>query len=152
MHPRVLREGAGVVAKALTVTCEKSWQSHEVSCVWKKGSVAPIFNKGRKDDLGNYRPLSLASALGNVMEEILLEPALRRMEEREEMQENQARLHQEQVLPDQCCGLLQWCYCVIGEEPLMSSTWASGRPLTWSSTTSFSPYWKDMEVMAELLN
>ncbi|KAK4821037.1 hypothetical protein QYF61_012217 [Mycteria americana] len=52
MHPRVLRELAD------------SWQSGEVRGDWKKGNIAPIFKKGRKEDPGNYRPISLTSVLG----------------------------------------------------------------------------------------
>ncbi|KFV80572.1 RNA-directed DNA polymerase from mobile element jockey, partial [Struthio camelus australis] len=74
MHPRVSRELADVIARPLSIIFERSWRSGEVPEDWKKASVTPVFKKGKEEEEpGNYRPVSLTSIPGKVMEQLILD-------------------------------------------------------------------------------
>ncbi|KAK4822229.1 hypothetical protein QYF61_011870 [Mycteria americana] len=62
IHPRVRRELAEELAKPLSIISQQSWFAN----------VTPIYKKGRKEDPGNYRPVSLTSVPGKIMERFIL--------------------------------------------------------------------------------
>ncbi|KFQ73584.1 hypothetical protein N337_02613, partial [Phoenicopterus ruber ruber] len=72
IHPRVLKELAEVLTRPLSIVYQQSWLTREVPVDWRLANVMPIYKKGRKEDPGNYRPVSLPSVPGKVMEQIIL--------------------------------------------------------------------------------
>ncbi|KFQ29702.1 hypothetical protein N332_06856, partial [Mesitornis unicolor] len=72
IHPRVLRELAEVLTKPLSIIYQQSWLTEEVPLDWRLANMMPIYKKGRKEDPGKYRPVSLTSVPGKVMEQIIL--------------------------------------------------------------------------------
>jgi len=49
---------------------------------WRKANVTPVFKKSKKEGPGNYRPVSLTSILGKVMEQLILEVIIKQVEEK----------------------------------------------------------------------
>lgn len=72
IHPRVPKELMEELTKALSIICQQSWLSGQVSVDWKAINVTSIYEKGRKEDLGSYRLLSLTSVPEKVTEQITL--------------------------------------------------------------------------------
>ncbi|CAM4662359.1 unnamed protein product [Lepidochelys kempii] len=84
-----LKELAAVIAEPLAIIFENSWRTGEVPDDWKKANVVPIFKKGKKEDPGNYRPVSLTSVPGKIMEQVLKESILKHLHERKVIRNSQ---------------------------------------------------------------
>ncbi|KAK4823954.1 LOW QUALITY PROTEIN: hypothetical protein QYF61_008340 [Mycteria americana] len=80
IHPRVLKELADVLTKPLSIIYQQSWLTGEVPVEYRLANMIPIFKKGQKEDVGNYRPVSLTSVPGKLMEQIILSAITRHVE------------------------------------------------------------------------
>ncbi|XP_071881468.1 uncharacterized protein [Anas platyrhynchos] len=89
IHPRVLRELAEELAKPLSIIYQQSWLSGEVPADWRLANVTPIYKKGRRADPGNYRPVSLTSVPGKLMEQILLGVIMRHLKGKQAIRPSQ---------------------------------------------------------------
>lgn len=74
----MLRKLVDIIVRPLFIIYEWLWQSGED---WRNRSVTPIFKKGRKEDLGNDRLVSLALIPGN-MEQLILETISRHVKDK----------------------------------------------------------------------
>ncbi|KAK4832714.1 LOW QUALITY PROTEIN: hypothetical protein QYF61_025175 [Mycteria americana] len=60
------------LAKPLSIIYQQSWLTGEVPDHWRLANVMPIYKKAQKEDPGNYRPVSLTSVPGKIMERFIL--------------------------------------------------------------------------------
>jgi hypothetical protein len=56
------------LARPLTKIYNASLQTGIVPDLWKLGNVIALYKTGDKSDPGNYRPVSLTSVVGKLME------------------------------------------------------------------------------------
>ena len=68
---RLLKLASPAVANTLAKIFNISIESGTFPEDWKKANVVPIYKKGAKDDFRNYRPVSLCSTVGKIMERIV---------------------------------------------------------------------------------
>jgi len=71
------------------MTFERSWRTGEVPEDWRKANVTPVFKKSKKEDPGNYRPVSLTSIPGKIMEQLILEVIMKQVEEKKVIRSSQ---------------------------------------------------------------
>ncbi|KAI8505108.1 hypothetical protein Bbelb_172170 [Branchiostoma belcheri] len=83
IHPRVLKEMAEVLATPLQIIFTKSLEEGKLPREWKIGHITPIFKKGSKKSPSNYRPVSLTSVTGKVLEGIVRDQIVDHMKSNE---------------------------------------------------------------------
>ncbi|GAB0207084.1 mitochondrial enolase superfamily member 1 [Grus japonensis] len=89
IHPRVLRELAEELAKPLSIIYQQSWLTGEVPDDWRLANVMPIYKKGQKEDPGKYRPVSLTSVPGKIMERFILSALTRHVQDNQGIRPSQ---------------------------------------------------------------
>ena len=72
INHKMLKYVSAAVSKPLTVIFNRSLREKRYPEPWKKNNVVPLFKKGDKvsNEVSNYRPVSLSSPVGKVMERV----------------------------------------------------------------------------------
>ena len=70
IHLMLLKEAADKIAPAITLIFQASLNQGNTPLTWCKVLVIPIFKKGSKSDVSNYRPISITSVLCKLCEHI----------------------------------------------------------------------------------
>ena len=68
---RMLKETVKTICVPLTIIFNRSIQENIFPDFWKDSHVMPLFKKGDKNIVSNYRPISLISCVGKVMERVV---------------------------------------------------------------------------------
>ena len=76
IHGQVLKHCARSLAHPLSVIFTLSYNSGCVPKDWRSANVVPVFKKGSKDDVTNYRPISLTCLVMKIFERILKDELL----------------------------------------------------------------------------
>ena len=77
--PKVIKESADTICIPLSKLYSKSLSNGSLPKDWKIAHIVPIFKKGNKQLASNYRPISLTSIIGKVMESIVKDAIMAHM-------------------------------------------------------------------------
>jgi len=71
LHPRLLYETRNEIAYPLKLIFDCSFKTKRLPLEWRSANISAIFKKGKKSEVGNYRPVSLTCIVSKVMESIV---------------------------------------------------------------------------------
>ncbi|HEX8808198.1 MAG TPA: hypothetical protein VF760_04300 [Xanthobacteraceae bacterium] len=71
LHPKLLYELKSEIAKPLAILFNMSLRSGKIPQEWKDAHVTALCKKGAKDKCENYRPISLTSIVGKLLESLI---------------------------------------------------------------------------------
>ena len=89
INPAILRNVADQFAVPLSIIFTTSMKSGKIPQDWRTANVTPIYKKGSKNIASNYRPISLTSQVGKVMEKLVKESIVAHLNKRNLIRESQ---------------------------------------------------------------
>jgi hypothetical protein len=71
LHPRLLYETRYEIAYPLKLIFDCSFKTQMLPLEWRSAHISSIFKKGKKSEVGNYRPVSLTCIVSKLMESVV---------------------------------------------------------------------------------
>ena len=66
--PKILKMSANVITPSILFIVNKSISLNQFPNIWKEAKVKPLFKSGSKDDINNYRPISILPTISKLIE------------------------------------------------------------------------------------
>ena len=66
--PKILKLSANIIAPSLVYIINKNITFGTFPSVWKEAKVKPLFKSGDKDDINNYRPISILPTVSKLIQ------------------------------------------------------------------------------------
>ena len=89
LSPKLLIETQKEIAYPLLLLFRNSLQELSVPDDWKKANVSPIFKKGNRQSLENYRPVSLTSQICKLFETVIRDAMVSHLESKHLISDSQ---------------------------------------------------------------
>ena len=89
LHARVLNELSLHISKPLYIIFNKSLTEGRLPNAWKVANVKPLHKKGAKNQVSNYRPVSLTAICCKIMEKIIRSEIIKYLEENDFLAKDQ---------------------------------------------------------------
>ena len=71
LMPKLMKKVAEGIAPSVTYLYNRCIETSNWPAIWKRGERTPIFKKGDKHNVGNYRPITSLSIIDKVFESLL---------------------------------------------------------------------------------
>ena len=89
IFPRIPKECREKLVEPIAMIFRKSLDTGVVHRLWRQANIVPIFKKGDKAESSNYRPISLTSVVGKMLEAIIARAIRKHLDEHELIRHSQ---------------------------------------------------------------
>ena len=90
ISPRILKMAGQTIVPSLTRLIKLSLRTGEVPKKWKEANVIPLHKKGARDQINNYRPVSLLPAASKILERVIFKKVYNYLNENNLLSRNQS--------------------------------------------------------------